>query len=188
MSARAGIILLFALLAMGLAAWWRYDVWRDHSQDQAILEAARRYGADPALVKAVVWRESRFDPSCRGRAGEIGLMQLRPAAVSEWVAAEHLPAVPPPHLLDPRTNLLAGTWYLKKLLLRYARADHPVPYALADYNAGRSRVLQWVKGPSGTNSHAFVEAISFPGTRAYVRSILFRYQKYRPVFPPGEER
>ena len=46
---------------------------------------------------------------------------------------------------------MAGTWYLRKLLRRYPRADDPVVYALADYNAGRTHVLRWNKGPAATN-------------------------------------
>jgi len=39
---------------------------------------------EPALIKAVAWRESKFDTHARGRAGEIGLMQLREEAAQEW--------------------------------------------------------------------------------------------------------
>ena len=36
------------------------------------------------LVKAVVWRESRFDPKKRGSHGERGLMQVTERAANEW--------------------------------------------------------------------------------------------------------
>jgi len=64
------------------------------------------------------------------------------------------------------------------LMLRYQPADNPIPYALADYNAGRSNVLKWRTGSAVTNSAAFVGRIGFPGTRAYVRSVMRRYEQY----------
>src|SRR5712691_9395895 len=85
------VLLAFVLLILGGVAlrwWWQGRLER--SQDIPIRAAARRYGVEPALVKAIVWRESRFNPKARGRAGEIGLMQIREDAAREWADAEHL--------------------------------------------------------------------------------------------------
>ena len=85
--------------------------------------------------------------------------------------------------LNPATNTLAGTWYLEKLLKRYAQADNPLPFALADSNAGRATSSNGI-GPALTNSAAFINQIGFPGTRSYVRSVIQRFDHYRPIFPP----
>ncbi len=176
-------LVLAALLLAGGGYWWWYQ-WRDHSQDIPILTAARRYSVDPALVKAVVWRESRFNPRARGSRGELGLMQIIPAAAArDWADAFRLQPPPPATLFDPATNTFIGAWYLDKLLKRYSRADDPLPYAIADYNAGRGNVLKWQRGPAATNSAAFLAQINFPTTKSYVRSVLRRYQHYRPIFP-----
>jgi soluble lytic murein transglycosylase len=180
-------MLLFVALVCGIIGYWRYYEWRDHSQDAPILAAARRYGVDPALVKAVVWRESRFNPNVRGSRGEIGLMQIVPdAAAKDWADAEKI-KLPPEHLLNPVTNTLAGTWYLAKLLKRYNQTDNPLPYALADYNAGRNNVLKWKHGAAETNSAAFLAQMSFPSTKTYVRSVTRRYAHYKPIFPPHKD-
>src|SRR5882672_2880893 len=165
----------------GMLYWWRSNRL-EHSQDAPINTAAKRYGVEPALVKAIVWRESRFNPSVRGRAQEIGLMQLQEIAAQEWADAEHITAFEHEHCFDPGTNTLAGTWYLKKLLRRYTKTDNPLPYALADYNAGRGNVLKWNSGEAATNSAVFIEQIRFPGTKAYVKSVMGRYEKYRSIF------
>jgi soluble lytic murein transglycosylase len=170
---------LALLVALGLALGWRWYQRREHSQDAPILAAARHYGVEPALVKAVVWRESWFDPRAKGRKCEIGLIQLRKVTAQEWAAAERRPAAETDLRLDPAANTLAGAWYLKKLLNRYGRADDPLPYALADYNAGRSNVLRWTKRMASTNSAAFVRQIEFPGTRKYVRSVRQRRTHYQ---------
>jgi soluble lytic murein transglycosylase len=174
-------ILLVAALAV--AIWWRRG-WLERSQDGPIRAAAARYQVDAALVKAVVWRESRFDPHARGRAGELGLMQLREDAAREWADAEGIEAFEHEHCLDPVTNTLAGTYYLGKLLKRFAAADDPRPYALAAYNAGRSNALKWATGEAATNSARFLEQITFPATRAYVAAVLDRARKYQHDFPP----
>jgi soluble lytic murein transglycosylase len=179
------ITIAIALFLACVCGWWRWYQWRDHSQDGPILAAALRYSVDPALVKAVVWRESRFNPRALGSRGEIGLMQIIPsAAAKDWADAEHLAPLPPAHLLNPVTNTLAGAWYLEKLSKRYAHTDNPLLYALADYNAGRGNVLKWQHGAAATNSADFLAQISFPGTRSYVRAVMRRYAHYRPVFPP----
>ena len=49
---------------------------RFHQYDRLIRSVALEHHLDPMLVKAVVWRESRFDPKKRGTHGERGLMQV----------------------------------------------------------------------------------------------------------------
>ena len=177
------MILVLVLLTGAVAVYWGWRGWLERSQDVPIRAAARRYAVEPALVKAIVWRESHFRPWVRGRAQEIGLMQIREEAAQEWADAEHLSGFEHAHCFDPATNTLAGTWYLKKLLKRYTRTDDPLPYALADYNAGRGNVLKWITGAAATNSAAFTAQIGFPGTRDYVKAVIRRYEYYRPRFP-----
>ena len=177
--------LLAIILLSGL--WAFYERWRSHResrQDKVILAAAERYEVDAALIKAVVWRESWFDPLATGKAGEIGLMQVGDLAAREWADAEQIPSFAHSQLLDPAKNTLAGTWYLRKALRRYGHTDNPIPYALADYNAGRANVLKWAGGAAATNNTAFIEQIGFPSTREYIKSVMQRYEFYRPIFPP----
>ena len=61
------IAAVFAAINVGGWYWWRaYQL--DHSQDEVIIAAASIYDMDPALIKAVIWRESRFNPDARGAA------------------------------------------------------------------------------------------------------------------------
>jgi soluble lytic murein transglycosylase len=172
-------LLLAGVVATG---WWGYERWREHRFDGLIRTAAGRYGVDPALVKAVVCQESRFRPRAVGRAGEIGLMQIRELAAVEWSTSQGVLDFELDHLFDPATNALAGTWYLARVLKRYTRTDDPLPYALADYNAGRNNVLRWNKGAAETNAAAFVSQIGFPGTRKYVETVIHRRTQYQSDF------
>ncbi len=173
--------------ALGVVACWVYYFWRDHREDAVIIAAARRYGVEPALVKAVMWQESWFNPLARGSKGELGLMQITETAANEWAEAEHIKTFQPEHLLDPATNAYAATFYLSKLLKRYPQTDNPIPYALADYNAGRTHVLQWNKGAAATNSAAFLARMDFPGTKKYIQAIMRRRLHYLPDFV-GEQK
>lgn len=175
-----GIILLGGLAL--LVERWRS--FHEHSQDKVILAAGARYGVDPALIKAVVWRESWFNPRARGTSGEVGLMQIREPAAKDWAAAEKIHLFTHLQLYDPGRNTQCGAWYLRRLLLRYQGSDNPLPYALAAYNAGPSHVARWRQGAAVTNSTAFLHQMDFPGTRKYVEAVTSRYQHYRKTFPP----
>jgi soluble lytic murein transglycosylase len=166
------------LAALAFVAYWGFQYWREHRFDSIIAAAARHYGLDPALVKAVIWEESRFHPDVHGRAGELGLMQIRESAAMEWAASEHIRSFDHRDCLDPATNVEAGSFYLKHVERHYSHTDDPVPYALAEYNAGRGNVLKWLTGAAATNSAAFIEQIGFPGTKAYVIAILDRRSHY----------
>jgi soluble lytic murein transglycosylase len=180
-SARSWWIAVFVtivVLNLVLILWWA-GTRHERQAEVHIAAASRRYGVEPALVKAVVWRESRFRPGARGKAGELGLMQVGALAAREWAEAERVRAFDHGALLDPGSNVLAGTWYLSRLLRRYLETDDPVPYALADYNAGRSNVRRWIHGAARTNSGLFLTQIDFPGTRRYVSDVLARREEYR---------
>jgi len=179
---------LWAVILLVVAAvwvqWWGRN--REHSQDRNILAAAQKYGMDPSLIKAVVWRESRFNPRVRGRAGEVGLMQVGKLAGQEWAQAEGISSFSHRQLFNPAQNVMAGSWYLRKMLRRYSNTDYPARYALADYNAGRSNILRWTKGAAATNSMEFLRQMDFPRTRDYVLSILKRQPKYQREFGEKE--
>lgn len=176
------LIVLLLFIAVPAGFWLGHEEWLEHSQDGPIRAAAMRYKVAPALVKAIVWRESRFHPDVHGSAGELGLMQIREDAAFEWAYAEHNTNFAHEHCLNPQTNVFAGTFYLAKMLRRYAKTDNPLPYALADYNAGRGNVLKWNSGDAATNSASFINQIGFPSTSNYVASVTRRYEHYRESF------
>ena len=81
---------LLVLLAISLIAIcsviviWKvgefvYDYYARFSRyDELIVKAGQRNNVDPCLIKAVIWKESRFDKRARGLKGEVGLMQIMP--------------------------------------------------------------------------------------------------------------
>lgn len=118
----------------------------------AIAQAAQQAGVDPALLSAVAWTESGFNPSATSSAGAQGLMQLMPATAAGL-------GVDP---MDPAQALLGGARYLREQLDRFGgRAD----LALAAYNAGPTAVRNAGGIPP------------YPETQDYVSRVLSRYQQ-----------
>jgi len=155
---------------------------RYHRYDPLIRQVGLKYGVDPMLIKAVIWRESAFRPEKVGKNGERGLMQVMDAAATDWARQNKRPTFVPTDLFSPLVNIEAGTWYLKKGLQHYATKDDPVTFALAEYNAGKSRVNKWVDDTnqgSSVTAGDLRDSISFPGTRGYVDAIIDRYRFYK---------
>jgi len=149
--------------------------------DRLIRSVATEHYLDPMLVKAVVWRESRFDPKKYGGAGERGLMQVSEKAANEWARENKVDNFRVEKLFDPKTNLEAGTWYLRRAFEQWATQSDPMPFALAEYNAGASRAQRWSGGNDidAMPAQTFLKKIDFPGTRKYVDSIIARYEFYK---------
>lgn len=154
---------------------------RFQQYDQLIRAVAAPNELDPMLVKAVIWRESRFDPQKFGGAGERGLMQVSELAAQEWAKENHLENFQVEELFDPRKNLEAGAWYLHRAMSHWQQEADPTPFALAEYNAGASRAQRWAggEGSKPITARAFQRNIDFPGTRKYVESIIERYRFYQ---------
>ena len=90
---------------------------------------ASAYGVDPALVLAVVWTESRCDPSALGRDNDSGLMQVIP----KWHGAR-IERLGVTDLFDPVQNMTLGVDLLVDL-----GAKKDLRKALATYNGGPGR-------------------------------------------------
>lgn len=151
---------------------------RFQQYDPIISSVAAEHRLDPMLVKAVAWRESRFDTHKVGTTGERGLMQVSAKAANEWAQQNKIADFHFDQLFDPKTNLEAGSWYLRRALDHWQNESEPLAFALAEYNAGPSRAQRWV-GADGLTTNQFLDNIEFPITRSYVQSIIKRYAFYK---------
>ncbi len=142
-----------------------------------VVEAATRFGLDPALVAAVIRTESRFRPDATSPKGARGLMQVMPDT-GAWVAARlELSGFQPDHLYDPALNITIGTYYLADLRREFGP---DLILVLAAYNAGRQNVKNWLTQQAGGD--IALTAIPFPETRQYVRNVLTAYRWYQALY------
>ncbi len=172
---RSGLaaVLVLAAAGLGLIAFWYWaTAHREHAYDRLIWEAARRAGVAPALVKAVIRQESNFDARAVGKAGEIGLMQIRLGAVRDWERVTKQRCPTSGLLFDPRLNVEIGTWYLARCLNRWRGLESRDALGLAQYNAGVANVLKWFPTPPVGD---VLGGIRFGPTRRYIRNV-FEYR------------
>jgi soluble lytic murein transglycosylase len=163
------ILTLLALLALALAiaAAWTVREEPDFylrarhplEYEHIIRGHAANHGLDPALVAAVVYVESRFDPNATSAAGAIGLMQLLPETARGIALRTGGDRFVVADLRDPEINVRYGSWYLDHLRTTY---DDDMSLALAAYHAGPGNVDHWREQGLG---------IPFPETREYIEEI-----------------
>ena len=141
-------------------------------------------GSDPvdrALLRAVAWQESRFDPRARSKSDALGLYQLKLATAGDM--ARRLGAGPPDReaMFDAATSLRYGREYLRWLLERF---DNNWPVAVSAYNSGPSAVSpQWRTLLDRGGVALFCELIGRAETRDYVRNIMGARSAYRELRP-----
>lgn len=175
------ILLATLVLALaGAAAWvhedepdWYLRARYPLEYEQLVRANARNRDLDPALVAAVIYAESRFDPNAQSSAGAVGLMQLLPETADyiarrtggrDFVLAD---------LRDPEINVRYGTWFLAYLRDRY---DGNMSTALAAYHAGPGSVDEWRRRGQG---------VVFPETRIYIDEVERVRRVYERAY--GEE-
>ncbi len=158
----------FAYVVEAKPSWYlraRYPL----RYQEIVVGHAHNYDLDPALLAAVIYRESKFDPNARSSSGAVGLMQLLPDTAkgiaihtggSKFVVSD---------LENPEINVRYGAFYLRRLIRKYGS----VRLALAAYNAGQRNVDEWRRQGRG---------IVFPETREYVSSVLDVRDLYRKAY------
>jgi len=129
---------------------------------------------EPAVTLGLIRQESSFDVQAGSPAGAQGLMQLMPATAASVARRLNEPMSPPALTADAAYNMRLGTAYLQGLLDQFGAA---LPLALAGYNAGPSRVADWIAGYGDPRTRAvdmidWIELIPFNETRNYVQRVV----------------
>jgi soluble lytic murein transglycosylase len=157
-------------------AYWRIlfpEPWWD-----TIKAESAKNNLDPYLVASLIRQESEFNPSVVSYANAWGLMQMLPSVGKAMAKEEGMGHFQTFQLQDPETNIRLGTRYLRHMLERFGGVQE---YALAAYNAGDSRVVDWEAAGPYQGMDEFVESIPFTQTREYVEAILRNEETYRAI-------
>jgi soluble lytic murein transglycosylase-like protein len=109
--------------------------------------AAREYGVDEAIVRAIIHAESAFNPNALSRVGAQGLMQLMPATAQRFGVGNPF---------DPVQNIRGGVKYLSWLLKRF---DGNLTLAAAGYNAGEGAVDRYKGVPPYKETQRYVQRV-----------------------------
>ena len=145
---------------------------------ETIKTESAKNNLDPYLVAALIRQESEFNPSAISPANAYGLMQLLPSTGKSMAREEGMEHFQTFQLYDPVTNIRLGTRYLRKTLNKFGGVTE---YALAAYDAGDDRVLEWQDAGPYQGMDEFVESIPFTETREYVEIILRNLETYKAI-------
>lgn len=146
---------------------------------------SRQRGLDPFAMAGLIRQESEFNPRAVSPARAYGLTQIMPATGRQLLKVSRR-RFRPTVLFNPDVNLRLGATYLKESLDKY---DGRWECALAAYNAGPSRVKEWLTWGEYRERAEFIENIPFSETRTYVTAVLRNADMYRRIYanaPPAE--
>lgn len=132
--------------------------------DDIIDKYSTEYNVDRSLVKAVIFKESRFKETAVSSKGAIGLMQLMPSTAL-WLMNKL--KIEDYKIESADNNIRLGTYYLSHLM---NLMDSDEEHALLAYNAGPENAKRWVNS-EGYNKEDMDNYVDFNETRKYVREI-----------------
>lgn len=115
--------------------------------EQCISKAAADYDLPPTLIRGVIKAESDFQVTAVSPAGAKGLMQLMPGTVQDLGVKNPF---------DIEQNIDGGARYLRKMLDMF---DGNVALALAAYNAGPGKVIQYRGIPPYQETQHYVRRV-----------------------------
>ena len=121
--------------------------------DSEVKAAAREFGVEEAIIRAVMHAESAFNPNALSRVGAQGLMQLMPATADRFGVA---------NAFDPAQNIRGGVQYLAWLLKRF---NGDLTLAAAGYNAGEGAVDRHKGVPPYNETRRYVERVGILADR-----------------------
>jgi soluble lytic murein transglycosylase len=142
------------------------DVIREQAADKHL---------DPALIAAVIYAETKFDPR-PSSVGAEGLMQIMPQTAKFLAHRSGATTFTTADLGTPQVNIAYGSYYLRFLLDHYGQSKL---MAIAAYNGGEANVDRWVASAHGDGHRFSLSDIPFPETRAYVQKVLAAQGAYR---------
>lgn len=170
---------------------------------------AERTGVDPALIFAIIYQESRFNPYAVSQAEAYGMMQLVPKSGGyEAFRKAKGEAVRPTkeYLMDPENNIELGATYLNMLLFDYWMKNvGNIPsreyLAISGYNTGPGNVARAFTGSTGKLNEARDRAngmradevfdflrvnLPYSETRDYLLRVSAARRHYKEMFYPDK--
>ena len=180
------LISFFLVVAASAVGLYYFNQYWIHRYDELIARQAKIYGLDEKLVWSVIYQETYFRAWKIGAAEEVGLMQVTPTVARIWAKETGFQEFEKQtagnvnkFLSDPERSIQIGCWYLEKMRESYRGYAAQDAMTLAAYNAGASRVEEWIKisnNSSQMSEQSFIEKITIPSTKSYVTAILDRYK------------
>lgn len=142
---------------------------------------AKRYNLNPILIRSLIRQESAFGIRALSTSNAQGLMQLIPPTAQEVARRLGIKKLEfPEDVFRPEINIPLGTTYISMMLDQFGGS---VPFALAAYNAGPTKVKIFVeardeikdltgKPSSNPMDEIWFDELPWTETSFYVKAIL----------------
>jgi hypothetical protein len=141
----------------------RFSRYDEHIRDQQSF-----YGIPQAFLRAIIKTESDFDPHVVSSAGALGLMQMLPATAKMMGVTD---------VWDPRQNIMGGARYLQTLAKRFCHTPGGGDGMVCSLEEKVKVLAGYHAGPGAVEKYGGMPP--FETTRAYVTSVLQRYEEFR---------
>ncbi len=146
--------------------------------EAAVVDAARARSLEPEMLWAIMRQESGYNPNAVSYADAIGLLQMLPSTGAAIARGLDIP-FEREMLFDPTWNTLLAATYVRRL-----RDSLGVPLCFAAFNAGETRVTEWLTRQGEMDLDLFVEEIPFDQTRNYIRRVTSHLAHYMYLRDP----
>ncbi|MCF6287832.1 MAG: lytic transglycosylase domain-containing protein [Proteobacteria bacterium] len=152
--------------ALGL--WQNYKMRYPLAYKTEITKLAKQYNLLPQWIMSIITQESAWQTDAVSRADARGLMQIIDPTAKRLSKQLGLSYEHKSQLHNSDFNLQLGIYYQRQLFDKFD--NHPI-LALASYNAGESKAIDWLRGfPVAPDIWA--ETIPYRETRGYITKIL----------------
>jgi soluble lytic murein transglycosylase-like protein len=144
-----------------------FDVSPNYKAVKHLLrEASVANDIDYELLQALIATESGFNTHAVSPKGAVGLMQLMPPTAQRYGVRADKNSPIEKKLTDPRTNIRAGSRYLRYLIDLF---PGQLELAVAAYNAGEGAVQRYGN-----------KIPNYPETKNYVKTVMQLYGHLKP--------
>jgi len=138
---------------------------------------SQQYSVPKEIVYAVIKTESSFKSDAVSNKGAIGLMQITPDTYSWLCTKDTFDSDSADMLYNPEINIKAGTLFLSLLYTEYGIWEN----VYAAYNAGRSRVNEWLKDEK-YNDNGHLINIPYKETSSYIEKVTRAAEIYTELY------
>lgn len=148
-----------------------------------------RYNVAPSILRSLTRQESAFNVQAVSSSNALGLMQMIPPTAQEVAKKLGLQVELPGDMFRPFVNIPMGSFYIAQMLDQF---DRHLPFALAAYNAGPTRMRQWVdmrpevqesmaRKTGDVRDEIWFDELPWSETSFYVKAILRNMLIYRLI-------
>jgi soluble lytic murein transglycosylase len=179
------VILTVAVIFLAVAALFEYlpslfddvdEITYPLEYKDEIEKASEEFDVPIERICAVIYVESRFDPSVTSSVGARGLMQIMPETFADVQKALKTDYTDD-DLYDPAVNIRAGTYYLSYLYK--ILGDWELVHAA--YNAGIGNVWSWLDDDRYSKDGKLTD-VPFSETKNYLKKVAIAKEKYKELY------